>query len=205
MGEKTVRGGEAAQREEQIKELTTKKENTLLDPTALPKTHKLAVDLTSQITANSQPNSLSHLRTATNSTKMSTENSWSTSATSFGGHTGSPSPGPSANTSPNHVHDERQLSEFLAHRHRERKEENATPGHRQGGLLGRSSCHQGHRGIPKNLAVHREWPGDQISYWNLHVLLPSSEPGNNQYVQLIWEERLGAFELGTIGLHLPRQ
>ena len=55
----TVRDGEAGPRKEQNKELTSKR--APIDLTPLPKTHKLATDLGSPITANSPPIPPSHL------------------------------------------------------------------------------------------------------------------------------------------------
>jgi hypothetical protein len=69
--EMTVRGGEATLRKERNKELTSK--SVSIDLIPLSKTHKLAIELRSPITANSPPNPPSHLQTTTH--KMSTEHS----------------------------------------------------------------------------------------------------------------------------------
>jgi hypothetical protein len=122
LGEMTVRGGEAGLRKERNKELTSKRVS--IDLTPLSKTHKLAIDLRSPITANSPPDPPFHLQTATH--KMSTEHSRSTSAAGPSGRTTSSSAGPSsqagsstsagpaANASPNHAHNQRQFIGSLA-------------------------------------------------------------------------------------------
>ena len=105
------------------KERTSKR--TSIIPPSLPRTHKLAINLRSPITANSPPNLSSHLQTAANNTKMSIEHSRSTSAAGSSGHTASSSAGPSsyagsstcagpsANALPNHVHVPWQFIESL--------------------------------------------------------------------------------------------
>jgi hypothetical protein len=113
-----VKGGEAELRKEQNKDLTSKR--APIDLTPLPKTQKLAIDLRSPITANLSPNPASHLQTSTNSTKMSTEQSQSTSAAGSPGHIASSTTGPACHAGAfcndwyNHPHNQRQCIEFLA-------------------------------------------------------------------------------------------
>jgi len=118
LSENTVRDGEAGIREELNKSSPQKR--APIDPTSLPKTHKLAIDLRSPITAIPPPNQPSNLQTARNSNKMSTEYTQSISATGSSGHTGSSIARPSTsmlpptNASPNNVYDHRQFIESLA-------------------------------------------------------------------------------------------
>jgi len=98
LGEKSVGGGKAGPRKERNKELTSKR--VPIDITPLPKTHKLAIDLGSPITANSPPDPPSDLQTTTNSTKMSLQHSQSSSAAGSSVRTGSSGAGPSASTLP---------------------------------------------------------------------------------------------------------
>ena len=118
----TMRGGEAGIKKEWNNELTSKRAPIDLNPPS--KTHKLAIDLRSPITANSPPNPPYHLQTATH--KMSTENSRFTYAVGPSGCTPSSSAGPSsqagsstsagcsANALPNDAHDQRQFINSLA-------------------------------------------------------------------------------------------
>jgi hypothetical protein len=97
-----------------------------IDPTPLRKTHKLAIDLRSPITANSPPNTPSRLQTATHSTMMTTEHYQSISPAGSNNHTDSSragpsshagpstSTGPSTNTLPNLVHDQTRFNESWA-------------------------------------------------------------------------------------------
>jgi len=125
--ENTVRGGEAWPREEWNNSSPQKNNKRApIDPTPLPKTHKLGIDLRSPIAVYSSPNPPSHLHTASNITQLSTEHSRSTSAagcigstaasrTGRSSHAGSSSiAGPWANCSPNHVHNLRQFIKSLA-------------------------------------------------------------------------------------------
>jgi len=106
---KTARGGDAGISKEQNKDLTSKR--VPINLTALPTTHKLAIDLRLPITANSPPNPPSQVQTVTNSTKMSPAHSRSTSAASSTGNTSSSSAGPYAKTLCNHVHHQVSLIE----------------------------------------------------------------------------------------------
>jgi len=122
--EKTVRGGEAGLRNGTKQRAHLKKSANWPDPPST--THKPTIDLSSPITANTPPNPPFHLQTATNSTKMATEHSRSTSTTGPSGRSVSTSAGPSSqagsstsaglstNTLPNHAHDQRQFIELLA-------------------------------------------------------------------------------------------
>jgi len=109
---------EARLRKERNKELTSK--GSPIDLTPLPKTHKLAIDLISPITANSPPDPPSHFQNTTNSTKMSSGLSRSTSAAGSSGRTGfsiarlSPSAMLPINYLANNANNEKQFIKSLA-------------------------------------------------------------------------------------------
>jgi len=112
-----VRVGEAGPRKERNEELTSKR--APIDLTPLLKIHKLAIDLRSPITANSPPYPTSHLQTATNSNKMSTQDSGSSFAAGSCGRIGPSSATTSASTllptnaSSNNAYNHRQFSDSL--------------------------------------------------------------------------------------------
>jgi len=122
--EQTVRGSEGGLRKRSKQRAHLKKSTNWCNPPF--KTQKLAIDLRSPITVNSPPNPPSHLQTATNSTKISTEHSRSTSAAGPSGCTAPSSAGssshaststragPSTNALPNHAHDQSQFIESFA-------------------------------------------------------------------------------------------
>jgi len=209
--EKTVRCGEAELIEKWNQELTSK-QRALIDPTPLPKTPKLAIDLRSPITANSPPSPPFHLQSTTDKTDQNVD--WihltyfrrlfqwlywllqcQTIRQCCAFH----------QRLAHQCVQSKTMHRVLVSHHGSLKESDATPSHHGCPSLRRSRCYQVLWGIWKPSISHENQPGSQRCHPNIPVLLLGNNPGNNENDEQISEEGLCAVETGPEGCLVPHR